>query len=274
MPPEPGFRLRVLRSILDRTFAIKLFNRFSHVRYVPAPEAELDQFLEASYPSGDWRRLSPQARRAWVDYSPIMDGQKIRTIAYVGAHDGTIPLALDDAFPGREFFLLEPAPRSFEVLVANAVHRQNVRCFNVAAGPEDTNREMFVDDFSPASSLLPYETTALQEFPFLGHGTTAQVHVRPLDHVLRDCAAGVIDMLHMDVQGYEDEVLRGATITLASCKVVVSELSLHPLYRGSSMFDSVYRALVPHGFRLRYLLNPLEGVSRRILQVDGVFIRD
>ena len=81
-------------------------------------------------------------------------------------------------------------------------------------------------------------------------------------------------MLLMDVQGYEDEVLRGAETTLAACKVVVSELSLQALYQGSSTFDSVYQTLAHRGFRLRYLLNPIEGTSRRVLQIDGVFIRE
>ena len=274
MPPEPGILVRACRSILDGTFAIKLLNRFSRVRYVPAPEAVLNQFLEARCPVGAWRDLSPQARQAWVDFSPVVDGQGIRTIAFVGAHNGAIPLAIDDAFPGRELFLLEPAPRTFETLIANTAHRANVHCFNVAAGSEDTFRDLLVDEFSPASSLLPYEAMTLQEFPFLGQGTPTRVHVRPLDHVLQECAAGTIDMLLMDVQGYEDEVLRGAETTLAACKVVVSELSLQALYRGSSTFDSVYQALAHRGFRLRYLLNPIEGTSRRVLQIDGVFIRE
>ncbi len=78
----------------------------------------------------------------------------------------------------------------------------------------------------------------------------------------------------MDVQGYENEVLLGAQETLKSCKVVISELSLQALYRGSSTLDSVYQTLVHQGFQLQYLINPMQGVSHQILQIDGIFVRE
>jgi hypothetical protein len=77
----------------------------------------------------------------------------------------------------------------------------------------------------------------------------------------------------MDVQGYENEVLLGAKETLKSCKAVISELSLQTLYGGSSTFDSVYQVLVHQGFQLQYLLNPMQGKSLQILQIDGIFVR-
>jgi len=52
----------------------------------------------------------------------------------------------------------------------------------------------------------------------------------------------------MYVQGYENEVLKRAFTTLQKCKTVMSELSLEPLYQGSSSFGSVYQTLNSAGF--------------------------
>lgn len=270
---EPGLLARILTSLRDGTFAVKLLNRLSRIEYVPAHHVLLDRYVAQHYPQEEWKSLSRRAREVWVHFSPLFSDHEIRTLAYVGANVGQTALAMDEAFPGLELFLLEPVPHVFEALSANTSGHSNMHCLNVAAGSEDGWLHMCVDHFSPASSLLPYEPLALREFPFLGNQTPQKVRIRPLDDILRDCGAGEIDLLLMDAQGYEDEVLRGAGHTLSRCKAVVSELSLQPLYTGSSTFDSVYQALHREGFVLHYLINPLEGDSHLILQIDGVFVR-
>ncbi|MGH2395913.1 MAG: FkbM family methyltransferase [bacterium] len=209
-----------------------------------------------------------------VEFASLFSEYRIQTIAYAGANVGATALALDDAFQGLELYLLEPVPEVFEVLVGNVGDRRNMHCLNVAAGAEDGWYEMFVDSHSTASSLLPLEPVALEEHPYLGKQTRARVRVRPLDDVLTECGSGRIDMLIMDVEGYENEVIRGARRTLDSCRLVMSELNVQPIHAGSSTLDSVYPALVREGFQLAYILNPKIGESQRILQVDGVFVRE
>ncbi len=182
-------------------------------------------------------------------------------------------LSIDEAFPNKRFYLIEPVPGTYQKLVGLVSQRSNMKCFNLAAGAREEILDMFVDEFSAASSLLPYEDKAIQEFPFLGKGHAYKAQVKPLDDILRSGGAGEVDMLIMDVQGYEDRVLRGAESMLRSCQLVMSELSLQDLYRNSSTFDSVYQALVREGFCLRHLLNPIKGVNETILQIDGIFVR-
>lgn len=265
---------RVLESLRDGSFVIRVANRLSRVKYVPAAGVAIDRYVVQHYPGNGWKSLSPGARKAWAQFSPVFDTYKVHTIVYAGAHTGAIALALDEAFPGREFCLIEPVPSVFQKLVENVSNHPGMQCVNVAAGAEEGWCDMFVDGFSPASSLLPYEPAALEEFPFLGEQITVRVQVKPLDDILQESGFGDVDLVVMDVQGYEDRVLEGARRTVDSCKVLISELSLQALYVGSSTFDSVYQALVREGFRFRYLVNPMEGTSHQILQMDGVFVRE
>ncbi len=265
---------RLLKAIQDRSFAFKILNRISSIEYVPGPEKEINQYLVKHYPQGEvWQTLSPVGRKTWIQFHPVFDHYKIQVIAYVGANEGTTALALNEVFPDREFFLFEPVPQTFDILVQKTKPFKNMHCLNIAAGEKEDERTMLVDEFSPASSLLPYEPIALQEYPFLGRQHNVNVHVRPLDLVMKKKKIAGVDLLLMDVQGYENEVLLGAKETLKSCKVVISELSLQALYSGSSSFDSVYQTLAQQGFQLRYLINPMQGESHQILQIDGIFVR-
>lgn len=266
---------RIWHSIREGSFALKLLNRLSSVEYRPGPEKAINEYLSKNYPKGkDWRALSTSGRKTWIQFHPVFVHHEIQTIAYVGANEGATALALNDVFPNREFFLFEPVLQTFDILVEKTKLLKNMHCLNIAVGAKEEEKAMLVDEFSPASSLLPYEPRALEEYPFLGKQTNINVQVRPLDLVMKENKIHGVDLLLMDVQGYEDEVLIGAKETLKSCKVVISELSLQTLYSGSSTFDSVYQALVHQGFQLHYLINPMQGESHQILQIDGIFVRD
>lgn len=264
---------RVLQSVRDGSFTIKVLNRFSRIKYVPAPEVVVNRYIAEHYPNNGWKSLSSRARQVWTQFHPIFDDFEVHSIAYVGANDGTMALDLAEAFPDLKFYLIEPAPHVFQELVENVSSYPHMRCFNVAAGAERGWSDMFIDDFSPASSLLSYEPVALKEYPFLGKQTTVRVKVEPLDDIMMNGGVTNVDLVIMDVQGYENEVLQGAKRTLQNCRVVISELSLQALYIGSSTFASVYQTLTQESFQLKYLVNPMEGTSHQILQIDGVFIR-
>lgn len=268
-----NFFSKVLRSIHDGSFSIKVLNHISSIQYVPCPENEINKYLAKHYPDKAWRALSPAGRKIWMQFHPLFDHHEVKTIAYVGANEGTTALALQEVFSGLDFFLFEPVPQTFAILVEKTKHLNNMHCLNIAAGAKEEKSSMLVDEFSPASSLLPYEPIAIEEYPFLGKQYNINIQVKPIDLVMKEEKITGVDLLLMDVQGYENEVLLGAQETLRSCKIVISELSLKSLYRGSSTFDSVYCTLVNQGFQLQYLINPMQGKSHQILQIDGIFVR-
>lgn len=265
---------RIRRSLQDGSLPFKALNRISPIKYVPSPEVSIDAFLAEHYPGEGWKTLSSNAKQIWMDLHTIFEKNEIDDITHVGAHDGKMALGMDEAFPNRRFLLIEPAPTTFQHLIDNVSSRPHMRCVNMAAGATNDSLEMFLDNFSAASSILPYTENAIREFPFLGHGEKTRVSVRTLDDILQQYGIERADLLVIDVQGYEDEVLAGARKTLDICRAIMIELSLQNLYIGSSTFDSVYQVLVGKGFRLRHLLNAMRGSGQSILQIDGVFIRE
>ncbi len=109
---------RVIKSVQDGSFAFKLLNRISPVEYVPGPEQEINEYLLKHYPQGEsWRTLSSSGKKTWIQFHTIFNRHKINNIAYVGANEGNTALALNEVFPGCEFFLFEPAPQTFGILL-------------------------------------------------------------------------------------------------------------------------------------------------------------
>jgi hypothetical protein len=128
---------RILKSLHDGSFIMKLSNRVSRNKYVPSPEADLDRFLAEHYPQEAWKNLSITAKHILINLSPIFAEFEIHNIAYVGAHNGEIALAIDRAFPRCNFYLIEPVPATFRELAANVSSRPNMKYFNVAAGADN-----------------------------------------------------------------------------------------------------------------------------------------
>jgi len=233
----------------------------------------VDKLLAINRQDVDWRSWSNLTKRLWLQFHSVVDMCAPNNLVYIGANNGKKALALNEAFPGLDLYLIEPAPSTFELLIANTADRTNIHCVNVALGEYSGHAEMFVDNFSPASSLLHYEDLAIQEFPFLGRGETATVKILPLDELLLKLNVASADWIIMDVQGYEDNVLRGARHSIQSCRLMISELSFQKLYANSSTFDSVYQFMIQQGFFLHQIVEPIKGDSSIILQIDGVFVR-
>ena len=82
-------------------------------------------------------------------------------------------------------------------------------------------------------------------------------------------------LLKLDVQGYENRVLRGGVQILKWVDYLLVEVSFRPLYDGQASFNEIYEFLVEAGFsyagNLDQLLSPL---NNSILQADALFVRN
>jgi len=264
---------KILGAIRDGSLAFRVLNRFSKSKYGPISEPTTTEVLRQFYPNGEWTRLSNGARSVWLKLHELFQKEEIRTIVWVGGCDGDDVILLNEAFPGREIHVLEPVADSFQQLCMNVAPYPNIHPWQVAAGAEEAELDMFVDEFQAASSLLPYEQITLERFPFLGKQRKEKVKVRPLDDLVAEWGCKSVDFMAVDVQGFEDNVLRGGAKTLAGCRAVSIELSLQQFYSQSSTFESIYDVLAQAGFKLRGVTMAHRDARGLISQLDGLFLR-
>jgi FkbM family methyltransferase len=174
----------------------------------------------------------------------------------VGAAKGHWSTRAAALWPEAAFYLFDPLTESEPALRALAHGDARFHPFLMALGRERATRRINVASDPEASSLL--------EFP--GHDQAAQREV-PVETVDGLLAAGRIprpDLVKLDVQGYELEVLAGATALFRAPCVFVVEVSLFEFMPRCPLAHEVVDYFAERGYRLF----DVAGLLRRPFQDD------
>jgi hypothetical protein len=100
------------------------------------------------------------------------------------------------------------------------------------------------------------------------------VKIERLDDVAQNIDLGKSLFIKIDVQGYEDKVLKGGEETIKKAKVVIVETSFVPLYESQPLFDDVYSVFKKLGFAYFGMNDQLsDPKTGQILQGDAIFTR-
>lgn len=105
------------------------------------------------------------------------------------------------------------------------------------------------------------------------HGWTRDVTRRiDADLVRVDETVDHVDVLKLDLQGYELEALRGATGLLSDVGAVLTEVEFVPLYEGAPVFRDVTTFLADRGFRLFNLYNLTTDDAGQLMYGDALYV--
>ena len=211
-------------------------------------------------------RLTPQ--RIWFQRAGI------QTVLDVGSFIGSFAYAIRHILPSASIYSFEPLEENYTELVKNLSPFGLFQAFNTAVGDHQGELEFYRSDFSPSSSAMKMAELHRETYPQSAYNTMLKVPVTTLDDMLGEIQLVPPVFLKIDVQGYEDAVLKGAKKTLALVDFIEIEVSFRPLYEGQLLFDGIYKILKDAGFlfsgNLDSMLSPLDG---SILQSDALFIR-
>lgn len=201
----------------------------------------------------------------------------IRSVIDCGANEGQFARDISRVFPQVALYCFEPLPQPFAALSAWAEsQRGRATCFQAALGERDEEVSMHLHtEHSTSSSLLATTTMEESLFPETRAQAEIAVRVTTLDAAL---AAAIPSMKHeillkLDVQGYEDRVLRGATRILPSVRACLLEVCVDPLYVEQAAFKDIVAILAQ--FDLTYAGNADQvfGEDGRIMWLDALFLR-
>jgi FkbM family methyltransferase len=216
-------------------------------------------------------RLDPTlsaAVNAWAGVLPFTP----RVIVDVGANDGEYARQLSILYRPETYVLVEPVPELAEKLRTLRV-AENTHVFACAAGAAVAHDDLYVYEHSAASSLLQArDATAVSYNVSLETKQVQRVAIRPLDDMLAEVGVRVVDLLKIDVQGYELEVLRGATHTLASTRWLFLEVSMFEHYEGQPLFDALLKWLSDRGYYLASTHNHVVDIHGNPLHCDAAFV--
>ena len=167
----------------------------------------------------------------------------------------------------------EPNPDAFELLSDCLGNRPGTRLHALALGVDHGTADLNITTSSDLSSLLaPGEVLRKQYTPAKAE-VIKQVAVRvsPLDGVID--ADVTVDLLKVDVQGFEHAVLRGARETLKRTRALLIEANFVSHYAGDGSFGSLYSQITEElGFTFWDLAPPHRGTEGQALWADAVFL--
>jgi FkbM family methyltransferase len=223
-------------------------------------------------------RLQSRLQEAWAEEKRLAHlepwKQLLRynpaTILDIGANDGHSVKVFRELMPQVTIFSFEPLADCFAQVAALLEANPPGKAFHFALGDTDETTVIHRNDYTPSSSLLPMDEMHREEFPRTIHSTEETIAVKRLDDVELPIVTPLL--VKIDVQGFEDRVIRGGAQTLKQAAAIVVELSSYPLYAGQPSFADVHDQLDELGFVFRgtidQMLSPKDG---RILQFDGLF---
>ena len=155
-----------------------------------------------------------------LDLRRLAGDSSVSTIFDVGANIGQTACRFASAFPAACIYSFEPVASSFAQLRKNVSALRNVHPINVALGETAGRASINIAEQSGSNSLSPAVSGVDTEI----------ISVATLDSVAAAYNINSIDLLKIDVEGFELPVLRGAKeqLTRQTIRFVYAECVLHP----------------------------------------------
>jgi FkbM family methyltransferase len=144
-----------------------------------------------------------------------------------------------------------------------------------ALGDRRDTVELHIAENSIASSILAPTNIHLQHSPHAVQVATEVVPMDRLDHLAQPFVEKSQNpFLKIDVQGFEEQVLRGATKILPKLVGLQVELSFLPIYEGQKLFPEMFSFISDMGFVLHRMMPAwVDKKTGQWLQADGIFFR-
>ena len=189
-------------------------------------------------------------------YSLVSDLKKLgwskassKLIFDVGANVGEFTHELRSEFPLLQSHCFEPDPRSYATLLKRFETQEEITCNNVGCGARNETAVLHQNQNTTISSIVPSELQL--------NSTTNKIDIQivTLEDYSRELGAENIDLVKIDVEGFEVEVLQGAMEIMPSIGAFVLEVRFGDYKISGTRFEVVNEFMLSNGFHFCSLYN-------------------
>jgi FkbM family methyltransferase len=223
----------------------------------------------------DIRRLSPSSN-ADFQLLKALQSFEVDLVLDVGANVGQFAAKMREVGYCGRIVSFEPLTAAHAQLLRAAEGDMSWHVHSRAAiGDTDGITRINIAGNSVSSSLLPMTDKHRSAASISAYVGAEDVPVRRLDSIAHEyIGGGKTVFLKIDAQGFEWQILDGASATLPRLRGILCELSLVPLYEGQRLWSEVIDRLEGEGFTLWSILKGFtDSHDGRTLQVNAVFFR-
>ncbi|HEY4290090.1 MAG TPA: FkbM family methyltransferase [Puia sp.] len=165
-----------------------------------------------------------------------------------GAYDGYDTTQLAKILKGK-IHAFEPIDDIFVRLKQNTAPYRNVSCYNLALSNNSGKQYFFVSEGqSDASSSFLEPKDHLLDHPDTVFTKRIEVEAVTLDKWAEQNNIGRVDMLWLDMQGFELAMLKASVNILNSVKLIHTEVSTRETYKGVPLYKEYREFLESRGF--------------------------
>jgi FkbM family methyltransferase len=181
------------------------------------------------------------------DIKRFMKNHSCNVIFDVGANIGQTTCFLSPYFPKAQILAFEPVKSTFDILTKNISDLHHAKALNYALGSSHKEMTIRVRSNSELNTLTPNNIGRDSD-----SDTFDAIQVTTIDQICQLQDIHKIDLLKMDVQGYEIETLKGAQNLLDNnlIKFVYSEVGFDPSDTECQSFNEINTYLNQYDFKL------------------------
>ena len=165
-----------------------------------------------------------------------------------------------------------PISNIFAKLTKNTSSFSNVNCYQFGVGENVEASEINVNEASPSSSLLELAEAHKENYSFATKTHKETIQITTLDYFFKDKKLNSPVLLKVDVQGYEDKVLKGGTKVLKEVDIVHIEASFQELYKDQVLFGDLFNYLKKENFDfVGFVENSYNSDNHQLLFCNAIF---
>jgi FkbM family methyltransferase len=218
----------------------------------------------------DIRRTGWHGERRPIDF---IRSRNIDLVVDIGANLGQYGENLRKEGYAGWIASFEPTTAAFKALASRASSDRRWRALNMALGENEGTAEINVSESSVFSSILPQRSAATTFSSQAAVISVEAVRVARLDDIFAELPQSKAAFLKIDTQGYERQVLLGASERLSHFAGVQMELPIIHLYEGTWRFHEAVAFMSERGFEISNMLpvNYDPGDTASLVEVDCIF---
>jgi FkbM family methyltransferase len=201
-----------------------------------------------------------------------LQNRNLNYVLDIGANVGQYANLVHEILPKAKIISFEPIKGCYDELVEKTKNI-NVKAINCAIGDVNEQQEINISAHTPSSSLLNMADLHTEVFAGTDYVKKETITVKRLDDVFPELNISGKFMVKVDVQGFEDRVIKGGLETLKKADSVLIETSFEELYKDQLLFDGIYQLLIGIGYVFQgnytQTFNKEDG---RILYAESFFV--
>jgi FkbM family methyltransferase len=186
----------------------------------------------------------PQGFDFYFDLRKFRSDYRPKVVFDVGANIGQTVTKWNKYFPNVEYHCFEPVSSTMAELKQNTARLSNIHYHQCALGTEKKETQIALFDDSSLNSFLDsFKETDVK---------TESVQIDVLDEFCRKNSIKYIDVLKIDTEGFDLEVLKGATSMLESNSItfIQVEAGMNPYNKLHVPLQEFVDYLAPLGYVL------------------------